>query len=210
MMCTRYTAAATMLLALALVPTVMHSYMDGRQRDGFSAQAIPSVLAGQPGAPTKRRAGWGQDRLASDDWFERQYPGGVTLFVGRSFDAKKLYHHPELAVAYGRSYEAAAVRHLPSRPDVPVHVLRGAETDSKHAALYVLAYDGRYVSDPIRFQLRNSLEQVFSARRPMTLFFASQELPSADASVESSGAARVLLAAVQEFERQSERSAVRP
>ena len=206
----RYTAAVAVLLAAALVPTVIHSYRDGNQEDGIKAGTLAVPLDGENGTATKRRANWGQDRFNSTDWLERQYPGGVTLFVGRSFDAKKLYHHPELALAYGHSYGPAAVMRLPSRPDMPVHVLRTTGTDAGRAALYVLAYDGTYIADPIRFQLRTSIEQLFSRRKAMTLFFVSQPLPSPDAAVESSAAARLLLAAVQEFEGQRPGSSATP
>jgi hypothetical protein len=207
---TRYTAVVAILFATALVPTVIHSYRDGTRPDGLRAAALTVPLDGQTGTPTKRRANWGQDRFSSNDWLDRQYPGGLTLFVGRSFDAKKLYHHPELALAYGQSYGPAAVTRLPLRPDIPVHVLRGTDTNVRRVALYALAYEGAYVADPIRFQLRMSIEQVFSARKAMTLFFVTGQLPPAETGLESSAAARLLLEAVQEFERQTPRTGTRP
>ena len=203
MISTRYTAVVALLFATALVPTVIHSYRDGTRPDGVSVATLAVPLDGQSGTPTKRRANWGQDRFSSTDWFDRQYPGGLTLFVGRSFDAKKLYHHPELALAYGQSYGSAVVTHLASRTDVPVHVLRGTDTNVRRAALYALAYDGAYIADPIRFQLRTSIEQLFSPRKAMTLFFVTGQLPAAESDLDASPAARLLLRAVQEFERQA-------
>jgi hypothetical protein len=191
------------LLALASVPTVIHSYIDSSLSDGRTARAIPVRLAGEMGAATTRRANWGDDRLSSSDWIERRYAGppAVKLFVARSFDPKRLYHHPELAVDYGPSYGTATTIRLPQRSDVPVHVLRGSGKDGRRVALYTLHYDTGYVDDPILFQLRASFRSLFSRRRAMTLFFAAQDLP-ADGAIESSSAASLLLAAMEAFEKQ--------
>lgn len=201
MLSTRYAAAVLVLLGLAAVPTVIHSYRDSTIADGRSARAIPMRLAGETGAPTARRAGWGEDRLGATDWTERRYGSPeVKLFVARSFDPKRLYHHPELAVDYGQSYQGSEVVRLPGRPDVPVHLLRG-ENNSGRLALYVLHSGNGYVEDPIRFQLRSSFELLFGRRTAMTLFFAAQDM-APDQSVEASRAAAVLMAAVAAFEAQ--------
>lgn len=203
MLSTRFAPAVLVLLALAAVPTVIHSYMDSAEPDGRTTSAIPAQLAGERGTPTKRRASWGEDRLASGDWFERSYSRSpaVKLAVARSFDAKKLYHHPELAIDYGPSYERATVVRLPQRPEVPVHILRGGQGNSRRVALYTLHYEDGYVEDPIRFQLRASFKALFSNRKPMTIFFAAQDLPPGG-EVESSKAATLLLAAMEAFEKQ--------
>jgi hypothetical protein len=203
MVSSRFAPAVLVLLALAAVPTVIHSYMGSAVPDGRTAMAIPVRLAGEAGTATKRRASWGDDRLASTDWFERRYTATpeVKLTVARSYDAKKLYHHPELAIDYGPSYERAETMTLPQRPGVPVHVLRGAQGSSRRLALYTLHYEDGYVEDPIRFQLRASFKALFSNRKPMTIFFAAQDLPR-DETIESSKAARMLLAAMEAFERQ--------
>jgi len=134
MLSTRYATAVLLLLGLAAVPTVIHSYRDSTIADGHSARGIPMRLAGETGAPTTRRAGWGEDRFGATDWTERRYGSPeVKLFVGRSFDSKRLYHHPELAVDYGQSYGQSEVVRLPGRPDVPVHVLRSADTRGRLA-----------------------------------------------------------------------------
>ena len=206
MLSTRFAPAVLVLLALAAVPTVIHSYMDSAELDGRTTSAIPARLADALGTPTKRRASWGEDRLGSHDWFERRYAGApeVKLAVVRSFDAKKLYHHPELALDYGPSYERATTIRLPQRPDVPVYQLRGGQSTSRRLALYTLHYEDTYVEDPIRYQLRASFKALFSNRRPMTIFFAAQDLPPGG-EVETSRAAKLLLAAMDSFEKQGER-----
>jgi hypothetical protein len=205
MLSTRFAAVVVALLALAAVPTVIHSYVGSAIDDGRSARALPARLAGGTGAETKRRASWGEDRFNSSDWVERRYAGPpeVKLAVARSFDAKKLYHHPELAVDYGPSYMPATTIRLPQRSDVPVHMLRGAQTSNRRLSLYTLHYDGGYVEDPIQFQLRTSFRSLFSRRQAMTLFFATQDL-GANEEIESSSAASLLLAAMDAFETQTQ------
>lgn len=189
MISTRYAPAVTVLLALALIPTVRNTYVDARTPDGRSTQAIPAVLAGIAGSPTERGAGWAKKGLAADDAIERRYGAGITLFVARSFDAKQLYHHPELAVAYGRSFNASGTRLAASRPDVTVHWLTGDNV----WAMYVLAYGDTFVSDPLRFELRRAITNLVRPRGAMTLFFVhgrGQPPPDSEA---------LLVAAVDSF-----------
>ena len=202
-MSTRYAAAVIVLLALSAVPTVIHSYMDSGRIDGRAARDIPVRLAGDTGAPTSRRPTWGADRLSADDWIERSYagPSPVRLFVGRSYDLKKLYHHPELAIDYGQAYASHTVMTLPERPGMPVHVLRGGQSNRQRLALYALEYEGTYVSNPIWFQLRTSIGLLFSRRGAMTLFFVTQDLQG-EAAPETSRAAQILLSAIEAFEAQ--------
>ncbi len=200
---TRYAPAVLALLAIAALPTVMHSYLESTEVAGRSARAVPATLAGKIGTPTTRRAGWGADRFSSSDWIERRYAGppAVTLFVGQSFDAKRLYHHPELALDYGHRYGPQTTVWLPARPGVPVHLLRGTGTDARRLAVYALRQGDEYVADPIRFQLRASLRLLIRPRQPMTLFFAAQDL-DARGEAESSEAAALLLASLDAFEQQ--------
>ena len=204
MLSTRFAKPVLVLLALAAVPTVIHSYLDSAVPDGRTVRAIPTRLAGQVGVDAKRRASWGEDKLRSHDWIERRFAGPpeVKLVIARSFDAKKLYHHPELGVDYGPTYMAATLTRLPEREDVPVHVLRGMQSNSNRLALYTLHYDDGYVEDPILFQLRASFSALFSRRQAMTLFFAAQDLPPSG-TIESSSAATMLLAAMEAFEKQA-------
>jgi hypothetical protein len=204
MLSSRFAAAVVVLLVIAAVPTVIHSYRDSSRHDGRVAADLPVRLAGETGTPTRRRATWGEERLGSSDWTERTYGTSrpVKLFVGRSYDLKKLYHHPELAIDYGGGYVAHTVITLPQRPGVPVHMLRGGLANPERLALYALEYDGSYVADPIWFQLRTSVELLFSRRGAMTLFFANQDLRSEE-TPESSRAAVLLSAAMEAFEGQA-------
>ena len=68
----RYALPVVLLLAVALVPTVIHSYMQARNDDGRSAKDIPTTLAGIKSKPyTRHNDAWVMDMFASDDWIER-------------------------------------------------------------------------------------------------------------------------------------------
>jgi hypothetical protein len=167
---TRYLPIVCGLVAVTLVPTFIHSYSDSTVRDGRTTASIPMALAGYTGVPSGRNATWGQRRFESDDWTERVYRSGrdeFRLTVVRSYDAKALYHHPELAVTESTFIKTELKRFTP-RPEIPVHVLH---TASNGVALYALHYDPGFVQDPIRFQLRMAGELLFSGRKAMTLFF---------------------------------------
>jgi hypothetical protein len=188
----RYAPAVTILLALALIPTVRNTYVDAHVTDGRTTRAIPSALAGQFGSATDRGTDWAKTVLAADDAIERRYGSDITLFAARSFDAKRLYHHPELAVAYGRSYSASGMRAAASRPEIAIHWLTGDNV----WALYALSYGDTFVSDPIRFELRRAITTLVQPREPMTLFFVhgrGQAPPEGEA---------VLLAAIEGFRSQ--------
>ena len=197
----RFLPVVCALVGLTLVPTLIHSYADSSVRDGRSTQRIPTSLAGYEGVSSGRNATWGKARFDSDDWMERVYRTDndvVKLSVFRSYDAKRLYHHPELAVSYGPSYVRSEVRRFPDRPDVPVHMVY-TDTDGGTVAMYVLHYDDRFVEEPIRFQVRLAGELLFSGRKPMTLFFVTDERVAASAKIDSLPSARLLFAAIDRF-----------
>jgi hypothetical protein len=193
-----------LLLALALPPTLIHTYAGAVATDGRRTAAIANELAGYTSMPSRRQAAWGKRRFDSDDWMERRYRTAndeVLLTVIRSYDLKKLYHHPELAVADagGASFEPAQVKRFRQHPDIPVHVLHAAPGGNPALGLYVLHYDDRFVEDPIWFQLRTAGELLFSVRKPMTLFFAHDVNAPDDADPESLPASSLLFAAIDDF-----------
>jgi hypothetical protein len=180
---------------------VIHSYVGITVDDSRTTTMIPATLAGYTSTPTDRDDQWGQRQFESFDWTQRQYRAAddlVTLTVVRSYDLKTLYHHPELAVTEVDLPRYAVERWLGD--DTPVHVLQG-RAPGDPLALYVLHYDGRFVERPVLFQLQTAGELLFGGRRAMTLFFVLDATPSIDTPVESSGAAQLLLAAVESFGR---------
>lgn len=204
MISARYVPVVCVLLAVALVPTVIHTYAADPWSDGRTAGAISSTLAGYTGLPSDRHPGWGQRRFGSDDWVERTYARNnheVRLTVVRSYDPKTLYHHPELAIAYGYSFAGLDTRHFESHPDVPVHVLR-PNVGERARAMYALHYDDRFIDNPILFQLRTAGELLFTPRKPMTIFFVLDALAEPDADAAAPALSPLLFAAIDEFRAQ--------
>jgi hypothetical protein len=200
-MSNRYTASVCVLFALALIPTFIHSYTGDVEVDGRSTSLIPFVAAGFNSTPTNRDSAWAKRRFDSDDWLDRTYLRGddeVRLTVVRSYDLKRLYHHPELAVAYGTSFVGHQVRYLPQNSDIPVHLLQPGPGVSARA-MYVLHYDGRFVQDPIWFQIRTAGELLFSRRKPMTLFFVNDISAPDDADPATLPSTTLLFAAIDQF-----------
>jgi hypothetical protein len=189
------------LVGLALVPTLIHSYAGLTVTDGRGTVGIPSSLAGFTSSPSTRNANWGKRRFESDDWTERRYVAGsdeVLLTVIRSYDLKTLYHHPELAVAYGTSFVGEHVERLEQNPNIPVHVLQPGP-GVRARAMYVLHYDDRFVENPITFQIRTAGELLFSGRKPMTLFFLHDLDVPEGASPGTLPSASLLFSAIDRF-----------
>jgi hypothetical protein len=199
----RYVPAVCALLALALIPTIIHSYSRLPDvGDGRVTTAIPMVLADYQATPSARNRTWGKRRFDSDDWTERVYADrtgrdSLRLTVIRSFDAKALYHHPELAITYPQaSFVGEEVRRFDQRPDIPVHVLKPGPGEGG-AAFYALHYGTGFVDNPIAFQIRTAGELLFSRRKPMTLFFVFDR--NADQANAGSSALTLLFSGIDTF-----------
>ena len=165
-------------------------------------------LAGFDAKPTKRKAQWGKNVFDSEDWIERDYVSRLgdrlRLFAARSYDHKRLYHHPELAILYGIDLEDEGIHRLPGSAEVPVRLLR--KRTGNGAAAYTLLYDGHFVTNPIGFQLKTSFQQVFSPRKQLTLLLVFDESLPAHRSLEDSPASRILVGAVESFRNQRTRA----
>jgi hypothetical protein len=208
MLSSRYAPAVCLALLLTLVPTIIHSYVGVVVRDGRATASIPMTLMSYTSFPTKHPVDWGESHFDSHDWFERQYTLGgdnVVLTVVRSYDLKALYHHPELAVAYHYAkFDRDEMGTLPGRSDIPVHVLsNGGATP---VGLYALHYDGRFIDDPIRFQLRTAGELLFTGRKPMTLFFVRDDAGPAGVAPLKLPAAQLLREAIEQFFKSDSRA----
>ena len=197
----RYSLWACLVIGAALVPTVIHSYMGVVVKDGLRTTNIPTTLAGYTSMPATDDAGWGRRRFESDDWFDRNYTTGqnhVRLTVLRSYDLKRLYHHPENDVARGAGLFVHEVITLPGLQNVPVHLLR-TDTQNQASAMYALHYDGTFVEDPLWFQVSLAGQLLFSGRRPMTLLFALDMRGAKGATPDTYPSAVVLKAAIDAF-----------
>ena len=167
----RFAVPLLVALAVALLPTVQHGYV-GRTPavDKITDASLPVAVDGVTGTPKVRTGGWMTSTYGADSWAERTYdtpgPGEVSLFVARGFDLKKLYHHPELGVLRGRSFDALRSAVVDGRP---VYVLENA-TDGE-SAVYALVYEGDWIGNPYVLQASSALTSLWTGPRPLTLVF---------------------------------------
>jgi hypothetical protein len=203
MISARFGATVVVLMTVALIPTVLHNYLGVLHDDGRVTAAIDPVLSGLKSEPGTRLATTAKQIFNTDDWVERRYAGpgtdGLVLFAARSYDPKRLYHHPELVLLHGWDLQATGTRRLPHMPDMPVHVLRPTDEGRSGLAAYSLFYDERFVDNPYVFQLQSAWTLLFSGRRPMTLFWVHDLAFPPGGHIETAMAMRLLLEAVQSF-----------
>lgn len=205
MISTRYAVPTLIALALALVPTLLHSYIGAKHNDGKSTHNIATTLGDFSSSPSRRNKQWGKNIYGSDDWFERIYrgrdEGPIRLFVARSYDQKRLYHHPELALSYAQNFTKNSISTLPKYPEIPVYLL--SNDDHSMIVAYILMYDGSFIESPIKHQFSESLRLLVSARKPMTLFYASQSGLAPGTIFSQSASASILSLAIQSFQSQN-------
>jgi hypothetical protein len=199
----RLAIIAAVFIGLALTPTVMHSYLGLRADDGRTAAAVPTSLSGLTSRPSDRQAAWVLRTLDSSDWSERHYRkpngGDITLFIARSYDGKRLYHHPELAIAYGHDLRDGGIVQVQTPVAMTIHTLRGPTELGTGLAVYALLYGREFIDNPYVFELRRAGTLLFRPRQPLTLFFAHDREAPADTAVEEALVTRVLTAAAQSF-----------
>jgi hypothetical protein len=201
-----FSLPVAVLLGLALVPTIIHQYIGLAVNDGRVASAVQMDLAGLKGTATGRKSAWSVRKFDSTDWIERWYTADnerIQLLVARSFDLKRLYHHPELAIVQTDDLISRGIVRLPDRAAMPLHVFESSRSDKRGVAMYTLHYDREFVSDPMRFQIRTAASLLVSGRRQMTLFFVYDNDVPAGVPVEELHATRVLVAAVDSFMTQT-------
>jgi hypothetical protein len=66
-------------------------------------------------------------------------------------------------------------------------------------AAFVLLYDGKFIDNPISHQIRDSLKQLFSAGKPMTLFYIADDNAPRDTAFNKTPAASLLEKAIKDF-----------
>lgn len=198
---TRYAIPVILLLLLAIIPTAIHNYFNLTTTDALSVNKINPMLGEFTSAPSSRLPIWGQETFACTEWFERIYTDGqnkpLLLFVGSSYDHKRLYHHPELALSYAKDLKMTEQISLPGHPDIAVNVLRNDRNPLM--AGYVLYYDGKFIDNPIAHQIKDSLKQLVSPRKKMTMFYVYDDHAPENISFKDSAGAVLLKNAIEDF-----------
>ena len=201
MISTRYNRPLLIIIMLALIPTIIHSYLDLKTNDNLSTHQINPILGSFVSKPTQRKPEWGEDTFACYDWIERNYTNqqgkSVRLFVGRSYDHKRLYHHPELVLSYGKELKMLQEMQYAAQPKIPVKLL--ANETRPVIAAYALLYDKQFVENAITHQLKSSIIQLITPRKPMTLFYVEAQNTSAKSIFTETDAAFVLESAIKDF-----------
>ena len=202
MISSRYALPVILLLTLALLPTIIHSYLGSEYDDGKSVQSISTVLAGFSSEPYLRHNdSWVKSIFDSDDWIERIYKNDkgekIRLFVARSYDHKRLYHHPELGLSRGSNFNKGVVYILPGETEIPVFLLR--DSRGHRVAAYVLLYEEKFIKEPVSHQIKEALSQFFLPRKAMTLFYVSNVTSSVFNKFNETSTASILVAAIKSF-----------
>ncbi|BCS33177.2 hypothetical protein TBR22_A24040 [Luteitalea sp. TBR-22] len=197
MLSARYATPVLVLLALALVPTVVNSYVGRKIVESPALRdALPEVLDGTASMPTDRRATTIKKEFDSEDWVEREFVDArgsrsVVLAV-RSYDMKRLYHHPELAVSE-TDYERESVERVDGKHGpLDVHVLRSGGGST--VAAYALLFKGRTIGNPYLFQLTKAPELLLLGQRPLTLVFVEAPAGSRSEGVATPAISRLVSA----------------
>ena len=170
----RYVHPLSACLLLALIPVVVHSYIQVDVDDckAPSALVLEPVHASDSDGSRDARI---REQLQSSQLYEGSFVRDGLRFdfsIIRSYDAKRLYHRPETslvehAVVDRRGMEWAQA----DSGALPIHRAYYGDTDSAIMVAYLLVYRSSPVANPYWAQLRAAPVEIFTGRRPMTLFF---------------------------------------
>ncbi len=204
MISNRFIIPVILCFSLALVPTLIHNYMGLVEDDGKTAEGI-SLNLGEYTLTSMENTRLDKENFNTQECIKRIYTDSdgnhMTLFAASSYDHKRLYHHPEVALSYGKAIGSLELQLISNaNRTIPVHIVKN-ESKSEIIAFYVLVYDGRFVADPIRQQILNALNLLVNARKKMTLFYVSGT-GSQDRRLSESDMLNVLMLAIESFEKQ--------
>ena len=181
----RFAPQVVALLLLPLFPVVIHSYSRFRSQDCADMESVLS-LAG-PRREQPARDEWMSSQFAAAKWREGSLPAGsgsrqFKTDVIVSYDAKKLYHHPETALIRGASADSRATEWIEAgESSIPIHRAYYTAGDPLTVAGYLLVYNSQPVANPYVAQFAALGTQLFRGRAPMTMFFISARGPAGEA-----------------------------
>lgn len=169
----RYVRPLSACLLLVLIPVVVHSYLQIEIDDCKAPTAfVPkSAQASHSGGSRDARM---RERFQSSQWDEGSFVKDGTRFdftIIRSYDAKRLYHRPETSLVEHGNVKRREIEWV--RTDsgaLPIHRAYYDDTDPAILVAYLLVYRSSPVASPYWPQLRAAPVELFTGRRPMTLF----------------------------------------
>ncbi|MGA2369360.1 MAG: hypothetical protein ACLP3R_19525 [Candidatus Korobacteraceae bacterium] len=171
----RYLYPLSACLLLALIPVVMHSYLQVEIDDCKVAGVLVPESAQVSHSDPKRDV-WIRERFQSFQWGEGRFFRDGLRFdftIIRSYDAKRLYHRPENSlVEHAFVVKSRDIEWVPADSGaLPIHRAYYEDMDPAILAAYVLVYRSSPIASPYWPQLRAAPVELLSGRRPMTLFF---------------------------------------
>jgi hypothetical protein len=169
----RYVRPLSACLLLALIPVVVHSYLQVKIDDCKAPLAfVPeSALASHSGGS---RDAWMREQFQSSQWNEGSFSRDGLRFdfsIIRSYDAKRLYHRPENSLVEHALVERRGIEWVQADSGaLPIHRAYYGDTNPAIVVAYLLVYRSSPVASPYWPHLRAAPVELFSGRRPMTLF----------------------------------------
>ena len=169
----RYFYALSACLLAALIPVVVHSYLRVEVNDCkgtlFLPQFTPTSISAQ------KHDAWMRETFQSSQWNEGSFERDGLRFdysIIRSYDPKRLYHHPENYFVDRAFWLSRDLEWVPADSGtLPIHRAYYRQTDPAAVVAYLLVYRSAPVASPYWAQLRAAPVLLFRGRYPMTLFF---------------------------------------
>jgi hypothetical protein len=152
---------------------VVHSYLNLEIDDCKAARLL--VPQSVPASDSSRkRDAWMRDQFEASQWHEGSFVKDGQRFdfsILRSYDAKRLYHHPENYFANRAFVRERRIEWVSTHSGaVPIHRVYYSDPNAAVLVAYLLVYRSSPVASPYWAQLRAAPVELFSGRTPMTLF----------------------------------------
>jgi len=168
----RYVRLLSACLLLALIPVVVHSYLQVKIDDCRDPRAFVPEPAQAPASSASRDT-WMRQQFQSSQWQEGSFSRDGLRFdfsIIRSYDAKRLYHRPETSLVEHAIVVRRGIEWLRTDSQaLPIHRAYYGDMDPAILLAYLLLYRSSPVASPYWAQLRAAPVELFSGSRPMTL-----------------------------------------
>ncbi|MCP4007608.1 MAG: hypothetical protein GY725_25790 [bacterium] len=183
----RYAPHIAVMLAVVLIPVVIHDYVGWRRDDC----ANPGVLIPDSYAerqPEKRQS-FMKSAFAADQWREGRVHGDrgetpLSYSIIRSWNAKRVYYRPAHRIAPARKPSGEHLKWVEHKGErIPIHVGDfGKRTlgGVRSLSVYALLYDSQPVANPYWTQLLAAPSMLIRGSQPMTLLIVSGHVPTAE------------------------------
>lgn len=167
----RYLLPLSACLLVALVPVTIHSYLNFDRDDCSPAVGLWPSSTGDAKHDAIVREQFQSFQLSQASFVKE----GVQFdySVVRSYDPKRLYHRPEnTLVQHDAIVENRAIEWVQTPSGaLPIHRAYYGNANRAIVVSYVLVFRSSPVASPYWPHLAAAPVEVFTGRRPMTLFF---------------------------------------